>query len=234
MKNILLFLMLFLTVQTFTQSTVRGSVTDDETGELLPFANVVIYKNGELLTGAQTDFDGNFEMKNIPSGDYRVEVSYAGYETLIQQDINVLKQAGVGLDFGLKSGVTLTEVVVCGFYVPLISHEICCGGGVSHEECFGVQEQEAEPAEKEKKPEVQTVFEIKTFPNPVSDLLTIAFSDESPKSIFLTNSSGILMRKESIENRQYQINVSQFEQGTYFLKIENGKQSRTEKVIILH
>lgn len=233
MKNILLFLMLFLTVQTFAQPTVRGSVTDDETGELLPFANVVIYKNGELLTGAQTDFDGNFEMKNIPSGDYRVEVSYAGYETLIQQDINVLKQGDADLDFGLKSGVTLTEVVVCGYYVPLISHEICCGG-ILREECSEVQEQEIEPAEEEKNLEPEMLFEMKTFPNPVSDLLTIAFSDESPKSIFLTNSSGILMRKESIENRQYQINVSQFEQGTYFLKIENGKQSRTKKVIILH
>lgn len=59
----------------------KGSVIDSTTGEPLMSANVILKdKNGTLITGGRTDFDGNFTIR-APKGKYKVEFSYIGYST---------------------------------------------------------------------------------------------------------------------------------------------------------
>lgn len=73
-----LFCILMMPLSVFAQNaSVRGKVTDGSTGEILPGANVVLT---ELSIGASSDIDGNYEIKNVPSGSYSLKVSFVGYK----------------------------------------------------------------------------------------------------------------------------------------------------------
>lgn len=73
----LLLLGLFAAFQAHSQETIiRGKVTDAETGDPIPFANVVL--QGTSI-GSPTDFDGYFEIKGEAESD-TIVVSYIGYE----------------------------------------------------------------------------------------------------------------------------------------------------------
>lgn len=92
--------------------TLRGQITDAETGETIPGANVFIT---ELARGAASDIDGGYVIAGIPVGTYNVRVSYLGYQTANEQ---VTIQAGqeTVLDFALESGaIGLDELVVSGY-----------------------------------------------------------------------------------------------------------------------
>lgn len=78
MKRITLLLLgAFISLQVFSQETIiRGKVTDTESGDPIPFANVVL--QGTSI-GSPTDFDGYFEIKGQAESD-TIVVSYIGYE----------------------------------------------------------------------------------------------------------------------------------------------------------
>ena len=60
---------------------LRGEVLDSTTKEPLIAANVIVKKDGHLVTGANTDSDGKFEVR-IPKGEvYEIEIRYIGYES---------------------------------------------------------------------------------------------------------------------------------------------------------
>lgn len=60
----------------------KGTVTDKEKKEAIPFANVILEMNGTLVAGSVTDFDGNFNIKPVAPGKYNVKVSCVGYTTM--------------------------------------------------------------------------------------------------------------------------------------------------------
>jgi uncharacterized protein YfaS (alpha-2-macroglobulin family) len=62
----------------YAQGTLNGSITDAATGEPIPFANVTIEENNNIVTGGTTDFDGHYSIKPIPVGKYTVSASYVG------------------------------------------------------------------------------------------------------------------------------------------------------------
>ena len=78
-KFTLLILTVFLTVSYgFSQGglgTVRGTVTDAETKDPIPFCKVTLKKGDAVVTNAATDFDGKFQMNSIEIGTYDVEVN---------------------------------------------------------------------------------------------------------------------------------------------------------------
>lgn len=76
------------------------------------FATVAVKQGGSLVTGTQTDYDGNFEVK-IAVGTYTVEFSYIGYQTIILNDIEVNADEEVILTAAMEeAGIDLVEVVV--------------------------------------------------------------------------------------------------------------------------
>ena len=77
-----------------TQNTggIKGKVVDVESDEELPFATVRLYLNDVIVGGANTDFDGKFEILNLDPGLYNLEVSYMGYPPLRLENLEV--QAG--------------------------------------------------------------------------------------------------------------------------------------------
>lgn len=57
---------------------IEGVVRDEKTEEPLPFVNIIVKKDGKMVTGAYTDFDGNFKLK-LGEGEYEFTISYVGY-----------------------------------------------------------------------------------------------------------------------------------------------------------
>jgi iron complex outermembrane receptor protein len=79
MKGFVFLLILILIGVGFAYgSTVKGIVKNSDTGDPLIGANVVIKGTG---MGATTDEDGFFIVQNVSEGDYKLEVSYVGYNS---------------------------------------------------------------------------------------------------------------------------------------------------------
>jgi outer membrane receptor for ferrienterochelin and colicin len=114
------FLLIYFTVLscslnfTFAGTTgkIAGKVTDSQTGEALPFVNIII--EGTNL-GAATDIDGHYVILNIPPGKYNVKAQYIGYQSVVVENVSVSIDLTTTLDFTLsESAVELEEVVVQG------------------------------------------------------------------------------------------------------------------------
>ncbi|HJW29845.1 MAG TPA: TonB-dependent receptor, partial [Saprospiraceae bacterium] len=115
----------------WSQASLEGKVTDDKSGEALIFANVILYKNGNLITGAQSDLDGNYVFSNVDPGTYDVEASYTGYTSQRQTGVLVLAGKAIKLDFKLSNtGVELKTIEVKAYKVPLIEQDNTTQGGV--------------------------------------------------------------------------------------------------------
>ena len=66
---------------------VKGTVIDQNTGELLPGANVVeVGKNGRFMTGTITDLNGAFILK-VSNPNARLNISFIGYQNQVV-DVN--------------------------------------------------------------------------------------------------------------------------------------------------
>jgi len=101
------FLFVLITSFAFCQDvTVKGTVTDEA---FLPIPGVnVLVKN--TSQGASTDFDGNFEIKNVPVNSVLV-FTYLGYK-----DLEVTVKDGSTLSIVLiEDTESLDEVVVIGY-----------------------------------------------------------------------------------------------------------------------
>ena len=110
MKKILIAALLFSAQFIQSQSTLKGNVKDTFNTPLVG-VNIVLIDSEK---GTNTDFDGNFEVKNITSGTYIVQLSYIGYDTK-KKEVVFENDTVVELDFTLKeSSEKLQEVEITG------------------------------------------------------------------------------------------------------------------------
>lgn len=72
-----------------TTGTIQGKVTDKRTGDPLPFVNVVVKGT---TTGAATDAQGTYEIKNLAPGTYTLVARLVGHE--MQEVAGVVVTAG--------------------------------------------------------------------------------------------------------------------------------------------
>lgn len=134
MSRSLLLVLPFLMLSIFAkaQTSLKGKVTDGETGEEIFFGNVVIFKDGVMVTGTSTDEAGNFSFPDIDPGTYDVEASYTGYQTKRISAVQVLagKVTTVNIEIKTDGGVLLNEVEVVEYKVPLIEQDNTTSGSV--------------------------------------------------------------------------------------------------------
>ena len=76
-------LLLFASNLQAQKGTIRGSVIDDENGEPLIGAIVII---AGTSNGAAADLDGKFSI-SAEAGVYELQVSYVSYQTLTIKDV---------------------------------------------------------------------------------------------------------------------------------------------------
>ena len=108
--------------------TLKGVIQDAESGEPLPFTKVLLKKNESILGGANTDFDGKFTIKPIPSGTYDVEFKSVGFQKKLIKGVRISNDKITFLDESLNSEVQMLEEVTLVQYArPLIDKD----GGAS-------------------------------------------------------------------------------------------------------
>ena len=87
---------------------VRGKLIDNNTGEAIMFANVVVTQTGN---GTTTDVDGNYELSLAP-GNYTITISYIGFNDLSVSDVIVQPGKVNILDLRMKESSHVIEEVV--------------------------------------------------------------------------------------------------------------------------
>lgn len=99
-------MILMMCSYTFAQRTITGTVTDQETGDPLIGANILVVGTS---VGTVTDLDGTYSL-NVPEGSNQLEFSYTGYaaQRITLGDSDVVNVA-------LSAGELLEEVVVVGY-----------------------------------------------------------------------------------------------------------------------
>jgi len=109
---LIIFIILFLLFPVFLiaqESTVRGFIYEEETGEPAIFSNV--YLKGTTL-GASADNNGYFLISRIPPGNYNLIVTYLGYDT-VQMPVQLKPDQVFDQNFSLKkSSVNLETVTI--------------------------------------------------------------------------------------------------------------------------
>tara|TARA_B100001287_G_scaffold35924_1_gene25412 strand:- start:112 stop:3039 length:2928 start_codon:yes stop_codon:yes gene_type:complete len=110
MKTILRIFTLLFGVLSFAQTTVTGTV-NDENGMPLPGANVIVVGTS---TGAISDFDGKFSLSVSQAPPFTVQASSVGFTTVTEN----ITSNNQDVTFVLVEGSFLDEVIVSATRVP--------------------------------------------------------------------------------------------------------------------
>lgn len=117
--------LLFANVVLFAQSgTLKGKMTDKENKDAIPFASIIIESGGKQYGGANTDINGDYTIKPIPTGKYDIKAVYVGYKPLMIKDVVINSEKITFLDIEMEQTVqTLKTFEVQEYKVPLISKD---------------------------------------------------------------------------------------------------------------
>jgi Carboxypeptidase regulatory-like domain len=119
------FLLIGFTAATLGQSTnaTLSGIIQDPQGSVIPDATVVAT---EIATGQShrtvSGDAGNYSLPNLAIGDYKVEVSAAGFKSEVIPSITLHVNQAAALDFGLQIGAVSDQVVVTTV-LPLLNTE---------------------------------------------------------------------------------------------------------------
>ena len=117
------------------QGRLKGKITDDS-GEPVPFANVIVEKGGTQVGGASSDFDGNYDINPIPPGTYDLKASCIGLNPFVLRGLVIPANKITFYDIKMASGaINLNEVTVVDYEIPLISKDnTTSGASITSEE----------------------------------------------------------------------------------------------------
>ncbi|WP_452224823.1 TonB-dependent receptor [Lacinutrix chionoecetis] len=110
MKTILSIVLLFFCGIIFAQTTITGSVMDNN-GSPIPGANIIVTGTS---SGNVSDFDGNFTLTTDSNPPFSVQASSVGFSTEIME----VTSKNQKLNFVLEEGSILDEVVISASRTP--------------------------------------------------------------------------------------------------------------------
>ena len=239
MKKLILIPILFISVLAFSSVTVvagilKGTVSDSKTGELLPFANVVVELKDELVTGVMSSFDGEFVIKPLKPGVYTVQVSFLGYSTERILNVEILDGVTKTMDFkmGNQSNLnvrrsslsnTVTTFCCCSWtcYVPNIPD--------SATDLFAEQDSLNDSIDM-----IMPSFGFSSsiqesgfmaFPNPTDNLMSLTHLPETDEMLFMDINGKVIQTISVIDQTDLTIDLGSLPSGMYLLRfMENGQQ----------
>jgi outer membrane receptor for ferrienterochelin and colicin len=109
--------------------TLKGEIMDLDASEPLPFASVVLFLNGNQVSGTNTDFDGKYTIKPVQPGTYDVLFSFVGYQSQRVTGVKITANKIQFVDAELSAGVLMQEAEVIEYTVPLIDKDGGASGG---------------------------------------------------------------------------------------------------------
>lgn len=108
---------------------IDGYVTDKDTKQ--PVIGVTISIDGTPIS-AQTDEKGYYIIPNVPQGTYTVSASRIGYETVKMEDVQVLEEKTVTLNYNLTPLKEVGDIV--GYITDKITEQPLAGVNIFLEE----------------------------------------------------------------------------------------------------
>ena len=103
---------------------------DLDANEPLPFASVVLFLNGNQVSGTNTNFDGEYTIKPVQPGTYDVLISFVGYQSKKVTGVKISANKIQFVNSELSAGVMMAEAEVIEYYtVPLIDKDGGASGG---------------------------------------------------------------------------------------------------------
>jgi hypothetical protein len=96
---------------TVLTQTVKGTVADEQSGNILGGATIVLDAVNPLIAG-NTDSTGNFKLKNIPVGRQTFRATMIGYEAAVVANIEVTSSKEVVLEIKLKEKIKKMDDIV--------------------------------------------------------------------------------------------------------------------------
>lgn len=79
MKKYFLLLLFIYSINSFSQYTLSGKITDINNNEI---SGVEIHLP-QIHKGTVSDINGNYSFQNLPKGAFKISILYMGYQTLI-------------------------------------------------------------------------------------------------------------------------------------------------------
>ncbi len=99
--------LLFSSVFSFSQGTISGKIIDNSNNQSMVGVTVYI---PELQKGTFTDNKGNFKLDELPQGQFNIQFSYLGYNTLTK--IIEVSDKEITLEIKLETTYIYTQEVV--------------------------------------------------------------------------------------------------------------------------
>lgn len=118
---LILFLMLLATsasVQAQSNGKISGAVVDADTGD--PFPGVSVYLEESTHIGTITGADGKFFLLSVPPGKYTLVMSFVGFATLKQENVEVFSGRTTTVDGSLREEVLQGEEIVVSAERPMV------------------------------------------------------------------------------------------------------------------
>lgn len=115
MKTIIIaaILMLFSVGIHSQQIQIKGEIRDAGDSQPVEFANIVLQTlDSAFIAGTNSNEKGAFRLEKIKPGDYRLVVSYLGYETTYVSILGIAKSIDLGKVLLQPSSVALEEVTI--------------------------------------------------------------------------------------------------------------------------
>lgn len=104
-----------------TTGKIVGTVTDNQTGERLVSANVVVQG---LNIGAATNADGYFAILNVPPGSYVVQASLLGYRNTVVREVRLFIDQTTELKIGMNEEAVEAEEVTVVAERPVVQRDV--------------------------------------------------------------------------------------------------------------
>jgi len=101
------FLLVFFSLLSYGQKTIKGTVTEKSTGEPLPGVSILV--KGDFR-GTETDFNGSYSIENLKASDVLI-FSFIGMKS---QEVTVGDKTLINLQLE-EDGQILDEIVVVGY-----------------------------------------------------------------------------------------------------------------------
>ncbi len=121
MKHSILIIIIILIAQMGVAQSIEGIVFDKETGEKLPFANVILFEDSVQIGGMTTSMEGEYFF-HIAPGTYDVEAVYVGYLLGKINEVVVTEgttKADIEMEIDEK-GVNLSDIEISNLNIKLI------------------------------------------------------------------------------------------------------------------
>jgi predicted nicotinamide N-methyase len=98
-----------------SQASISGKVIDESTGQALPGTTVIIEGT---TNGTIADYDGNFTIKDVPTGTYNLIANFVSYKKMTQE---VTVESGQNYDYTVIADFAL-------FYDQLMMDQVVVTG----------------------------------------------------------------------------------------------------------